>query len=84
MEERSFDWYQDFAALEEYISPHLKSQSDFEILIPGCGNSALAVELYDRGYVNITNIDSSQVLISQLCDMYADREEMEVRTHNMI
>lgn len=76
-DERSYEWYQDYASLEEYIAPHLKIKGDFEILVAGCGNSRLGAALYDQGYVNITNIDSSQVLISQMCDTYTDREEME-------
>lgn len=77
--EQNFDWYQDFSSLEEYIIPHLKDK-DAEILIPGCGNSTLGVSLYDIGYTNITNIDISQVLISQIHDLYANREEMEFTT----
>lgn len=34
-----FDWYQDFTTLKSYITPYLKFSPDFEILVPGCGNS---------------------------------------------
>ena len=34
-----FDWYQDYNTLKTYITPYLKFSADFEILIPGCGNS---------------------------------------------
>lgn len=75
--EDSYDWYQDYFSLEEYIAPHLKRSPDFEILIPGCGNSSLGASIYDQGYVNITNIDSSQVVISRCQDLYVDKMEME-------
>jgi len=39
-DEEQYDWYQDFRTLEKYISPYLKQSADFEILIPGCGNSS--------------------------------------------
>lgn len=77
LHEDSYDWYQDFSSLEEYIVPHLKRTADFEILIPGCGNSNLGASIYDQGYVNITNIDSSQVVISRCQDVYVDKTEME-------
>lgn len=35
------------------------------------------MDLYDDGYLNITNIDISSVVVSQMNDRYADREEME-------
>lgn len=50
---------------------------DFEILIPGCGNSSLGAELYDAGYHNITNVDTSAVVIAQMNDRYLDKEDME-------
>lgn len=72
-----FDWYQDFTTLKSYITPYLKFSPDFEILVPGCGNSSLSADLYDCGYHNITNIDTSSVLIAQMNDRFADREDME-------
>ena len=35
-----FDWYQDFSALKPHLAPYLKFSDDFEILVPGCGNSS--------------------------------------------
>lgn len=39
---------------------------ELQILIPGCGNSKLSEILYDVGYRNITNIDFSKVVISDM------------------
>jgi len=45
-ENTTFDWYQDFPTLSPYILPYLKIAEDFEILIPGCGNSSTIVNIY--------------------------------------
>ena len=37
-----------------------------KILVIGCGNSRLSADLYDIGYHNITNIDISDTVISQM------------------
>jgi hypothetical protein len=39
--------------------------------------TGLGAELYDDGFTNITNIDTSMVVINQMNDRYSDREEME-------
>ncbi|KAJ4846031.1 hypothetical protein Tsubulata_002546 [Turnera subulata] len=37
-----------------------------QILVPGCGNSRLSEHLYDAGYKEITNVDFSKVVISDM------------------
>lgn len=76
-ENKDYDWYQDASILKTLLSPYLKKAPDFEILIPGCGNSSLGQQLYDDGYLNITNIDISSVVIAQMHDKYIDKSEME-------
>lgn len=39
----------------------------------------LGSDLYDFGYKNITNIDISTVVINQMSDTYAAKEEMECK-----
>lgn len=73
----SFDWYTDYAALKPYLLPFLSTHPAFEILIAGCGNSRLGPELHDNGFVNLTCIDTSTVVINQMSDRYADKEDME-------
>jgi len=72
-----FDWYQPYSTLKPQLTPYLSVDPEFEILIPGCGNSSLGADLYDDGYLNITNVDTSSVVISQMTDLHGDREEME-------
>mmetsp|Transcript_135457 Transcript_135457/g.235573 ORF Transcript_135457/g.235573 Transcript_135457/m.235573 type:complete len:192 (+) Transcript_135457:114-689(+) len=47
-----------------------------KILHVGCGNSALPERLYDDGYHNILNIDTSDVVISQMQQRNEARPEM--------
>ena len=72
-----FDWYQDWTTLGPLIRPYLTDPVSCEILIPGCGNSRLGVELYDQGYKNITAVDTSDVVISLMADRFKDRDQME-------
>lgn len=75
---KDYDWYQDYSTLKTALAPFLRKHiPDFEILIPGCGNSKLGSDLYDDGFTNITNIDISSVVISEMSDRYMDKEEME-------
>lgn len=39
----------------------------------------MGADLYDLGYENITNIDMSSVVISQMNDRFSNREEMECK-----
>ena len=75
---KSFDWYQDYSTLKPALQTHLKRHiPDFEILIPGCGNSSLASELYADGFTNITSVDISSVVIHQMTDRHSAHEDME-------
>lgn len=60
----SFEWYAEWPQLQEPLLPHLSGEA--QILIPGCGNSKLSEHLYDAGCRNITNIDFSKVVISDM------------------
>ncbi|KAM7485918.1 hypothetical protein LguiA_001927 [Lonicera macranthoides] len=43
-----------------------EAASSAQILVPGCGNSRLSEHLYDAGFRDITNIDFSKVVISEM------------------
>nr|GLL47828.1 methyltransferase-like protein 13 [Ipomoea trifida] len=60
----AFEWYAEWPQLQEPLLPHLSGEA--QILVPGCGNSKLSEHLYDAGYRNITNIDFSKVVISDM------------------
>ncbi|KAL6580734.1 hypothetical protein OROMI_006657 [Orobanche minor] len=46
--------------------PPALQAADVNILVPGCGNSRLSEHLYDAGFTNITNVDFSKVVISDM------------------
>ncbi|CAI9776988.1 unnamed protein product [Fraxinus pennsylvanica] len=53
---------------------------EVQILVPGCGNSKLSEHLYDLGFRNITNVDFSKVVISDMLRRNVrDRPEMKWR-----
>jgi EEF1A lysine methyltransferase 4 len=56
------------------------SIGSFEILIPGCGSSTLGAFLYKEGYTNITQIDTSKVVVNQMSNFYSDLDQMEYTT----
>lgn len=60
----SFDQYGDYLDLCHVIHRYLKPQN--KALMIGCGNSKLSEELYDVGYTNIYNIDTSDTIIKQM------------------
>ncbi len=86
----TYDWYNSYDnlrfALRRIIAPDDTGDSNDgnnenpehkEILIVGCGNSALGCDMYDDGFQNITNIDISEVVINQMTDKYSSKEHME-------
>ena len=73
----SFDWYQNYDLLRPILKPLLSTSADFEILIPGCGNSPLAAQMSTEGFRNITCIDGSTVVIQQMQERYQNIEDLE-------
>ncbi|XP_065339265.1 eEF1A lysine and N-terminal methyltransferase homolog [Cloeon dipterum] len=68
---KAFDWYGEYPELCSLISKYIKPKDD--ILVIGCGNSTLSASMYDVGYRNITNIDTSSVVIRQMRDANAKK-----------
>ncbi|KZV48453.1 methyltransferase-like protein 13-like [Dorcoceras hygrometricum] len=79
--EDSFEWYAEWPQVQNLLTTHLLSSSSppesegalphveaeqMSILVPGCGNSKLSEHLYDAGFRNITNVDFSKVVISNM------------------
>jgi SAM-dependent methyltransferase len=61
------------------VSPPLKNYFDqlhnkkYSILIPGCGNSYEAAYLLDQGFTDLTLVDISEVLTTDLKRKFGDR-----------
>lgn len=70
----AFEWYAEWSQLKEPLLSNLTipssndavSAKELQILVPGCGNSKLSEYLYDEGFCNITNVDFSKVVISDM------------------
>jgi len=65
-----YDWLVEFRHVNTQITCHL-SLND-KILIVGCGNSSFSYALYQLGYMNIVNIDFSEVVINNMAKKYGD------------
>ncbi|KFB38679.1 AGAP008472-PA-like protein [Anopheles sinensis] len=61
---QAFEWYGEYPELCGQLHKYIKPKD--EILVVGCGNSKLSVDLYDVGFKKITNIDISPVVIKQM------------------
>ncbi|GER28789.1 S-adenosylmethionine-dependent methyltransferase [Striga asiatica] len=86
----SFEWYAEWPQLKSLLTSSLLAQSEplkaaaVNILVPGCGNSRLSEHLYDAGFTNITNVDFSKVVISDMLRRNVrDRPGMKWRVMDM-
>ncbi|KAL0863717.1 hypothetical protein Bca101_042835 [Brassica carinata] len=69
----SFEWYAEWPQLRDSLLPLLRDSlpssscsGSLQILVPGCGNSRLSEHLYDAGFRDVTNVDFSKVVISDM------------------
>mmetsp|Transcript_6772 Transcript_6772/g.9189 ORF Transcript_6772/g.9189 Transcript_6772/m.9189 type:complete len:245 (+) Transcript_6772:282-1016(+) len=59
-----FEWYLEYEQLKESLYALVQPRPEQQILIVGCGNSAVGESLYDEGFRKITSIDYSEPCIS--------------------
>ncbi|MQL76478.1 hypothetical protein Taro_008867, partial [Colocasia esculenta] len=87
----AFEWYAEWPALHDALLPLLSSiggsaavSTPLQILVPGCGSSRMSEHLYDAGYRNITNVDFSKVVVSDMLRRNVrERPEMRWRVMDM-
>ncbi|XP_062225427.1 uncharacterized protein LOC133924070 [Phragmites australis] len=84
----SFEWYAEWPRLQAPLLDLLRGCSApaeaVEILVPGCGNSAISERLYDAGFRRITNVDFSRVVVADMLRRHARvRPEMRWRVMDM-
>ncbi|KAG9395231.1 Methyltransferase [Carpediemonas membranifera] len=75
------EWLITPEALDEHLVPLLSQES--EILVIGCGNSELSAYLYNQGYMNITNVDFSAVVIAEMRERYVNLPSMAHHVMNI-
>ncbi len=73
----SFEWLDSYEGIRDILLERLFENREAEVLILGCGNSAVGEGLYDEGYHYITNIDFSSTVIEQMQQKYKQFEEMD-------
>lgn len=86
IEEEEYDWLGTFKQMEPFLKPYLEScrGKESSILVIGCGNSSFSPALYDAGYMNITNIDYSNSVITRMYDVHKEsRKGMKWLVHDM-
>ena len=75
-ENTTFDWLENYSALQDIISSLNIPKETGQILNLGCGNSEFAEDMYNDGYKNIKNIDISHNVIKTMAERNKDKEGM--------
>ncbi|XP_052404557.1 EEF1A lysine methyltransferase 4 isoform X2 [Carassius gibelio] len=68
--EESFEWFGDFTKFDHLLRQHVGTEEN--ILMLGCGNSALSYDMYRAGYTSITNVDYSNVCVESMAERHKD------------
>ncbi|XP_030832553.1 EEF1A lysine methyltransferase 4-like [Strongylocentrotus purpuratus] len=63
-EEETYDWLLKYHQFSHFVEKHVNRNE--RILMLGCGNSKLSLEMYEDGYHNIVNVDFSSVCIEKM------------------
>lgn len=61
-----YEWLQTCDVIWPYLEEVLGTSTNSKILHVGCGNSRLGRQLHDRGFVDVTNVDYSAVVIDMM------------------
>ncbi|XP_042562006.1 eEF1A lysine and N-terminal methyltransferase [Clupea harengus] len=69
--DKAFEWYGDYHSLCGVLHKYIKPRD--QVLVVGCGNSELSEQLYDVGYQQLTNIDTSETVVSNMNQRNAER-----------
>ncbi|CAK4680116.1 hypothetical protein LEN26_013926 [Aphanomyces euteiches] len=67
-QEKAFEWYGDYAALRPWLHKTVKPSE--RVLVVGCGNSDLTPKWAQDGYLNITSMDFSALVIDEMKHKY--------------
>lgn len=60
----TFEWYGNYENLKRLLTKYISAKD--VILMSGCGNSDLSLNLYSDGFTNMTSVDNSEVVIANM------------------
>lgn len=61
-----FEWYHSYKMIKDVVTQYIKDIPAARVLNVGCGTSKLPEDMYNEGFRNIVNIDSSQDCIDTM------------------
>ncbi|CAK9266746.1 unnamed protein product [Sphagnum jensenii] len=71
---QAFEWYGSWADLPQLLQLHCglrpDQQPSLQILVVGCGNSALSAHMYDAGFTSIVNVDFNRRVITEMLRLH--------------
>ncbi|PWN23122.1 S-adenosyl-L-methionine-dependent methyltransferase [Microstroma glucosiphilum] len=79
----TYDWFKKFEDIKDIILERIPSK-DSRILELGCGNSTITPSLHDLGYANVTSLDFSPNLISQMRARHPGIDFVEMDIRNLV
>ena len=80
LQEDEYEWFKAFAEFRHLLLPHLRPGN--KILILGCGNSLLPMDLWREGFRDITSVDLSPAVIQKMASR-AEAEVTSVASHEL-
>lgn len=78
--EGTFDWYATYEELGIVLREFCPPSPEMDVLMVGCGNSALSYEMFEGGYKKITNIDIASAAVAKMADKY---KELDMKWEEM-
>ena len=73
-EPKFFDWYDEWALLRKSVGQYITGVGT--ALVIGCGNSKMTESLLDDGYLKVTGVDFSDVVINKMIEHYKYEERL--------
>lgn len=67
----TFEWYGNYENLKRLLTKYISSKD--VILISGCGNSNLSLNLFMDGFTNMTSVDNSEVVIANMNKLHKNK-----------
>ena len=67
----TFEWYGNYDNLKRLLTKYISAKD--VILMSGCGNSDLSLNLYLDGFINITSVDNSEIVIANMNNKHKNK-----------